>query len=228
MSRREIGERAQGGQPISVLRAVVAALTHRLTARLDVLRAELLAIGVSHEVLHDTQAELRLLANLSDEQPNLPLSRVDLTGVIAEVVEEGRRRLAWNGVRLELGRGTGACLANRKALALAVRHLLANAVEAVFAANGGDGMVELDVERSAIGFDVVVRDTGPGIDDDLLEAFRQPALKTTKRCGAGLGIAFVFLIARAHGAGLAVESRPGGGTIVRLQLVDAIADEGAL
>lgn len=225
MSWRELGEHAQGAQPISVLRAVVAALTHRLTARLDVLRAELLAVGVSQDVLHETQAELRLLARLSDEQPDLPLSRVDLAGLLANVVEEGRGRMAWNGVRLELGRGTGSVLANREALVFAVRHLLANAVEAVFAANGGDGIVELDVERSAIGFDLVVRDTGGGIDDDLLEAFREPALKSTKRRGAGLGIAFVFLIAHAHGGSLAVESRPGGGTSVRLHLVDEIGDE---
>jgi two-component system, OmpR family, sensor histidine kinase MprB len=68
---------------------------------------------------------------------------------------------------------------------------------------------------------VVVRDHGPGIDDDDLpyvfdRFYRAPAAR--KLPGSGLGLAIVKQVAEAHGGGVDAERADGGGTRMKLRL----------
>jgi two-component system, OmpR family, sensor histidine kinase MprB len=68
---------------------------------------------------------------------------------------------------------------------------------------------------------VIVRDHGPGIDEnDLPRVFdrfyRAPAAR--KLPGSGLGLAIVKQVAEAHGGGVGAERAEGGGTLMRLRL----------
>jgi PAS domain S-box-containing protein len=66
---------------------------------------------------------------------------------------------------------------------------------------------------------VEVADTGLGMEQDILERIFEPFF-TTKPVGegTGLGLPMVYNIAREHGGGINVESRPGEGAVFRIYL----------
>jgi two-component system sensor histidine kinase MprB len=99
-------------------------------------------------------------------------------------------------------------------LARAVNNLLDNA--AGYAPAGS--RVEVRVADA----ELTVRDHGPGIDPAeagaVFDRFhRGSAAAATGRPGSGLGLAIVKQVADAHGATVALEPAPGGGTLARLR-----------
>jgi two-component system sensor histidine kinase MprB len=98
-------------------------------------------------------------------------------------------------------------------IARAVSNLLDNAAK--WSPPGG--RVEVAVSDDQ----VIVRDHGPGIDEDDLpyvfdRFYRAPAAR--KLPGSGLGLAIVKQVAEAHGGGVGAERPEGGGTLMRLRL----------
>jgi two-component system sensor histidine kinase MprB len=82
------------------------------------------------------------------------------------------------------------------------------------------GKVEVTVRDGQ----VIVRDHGPGIEDDDLpyvfdRFYRAPAAR--KLPGSGLGLAIVKQVAEAHGGRVDAERAEGGGTRMRLRLADS-------
>ena len=78
------------------------------------------------------------------------------------------------------------------------------------------------VEVTLAGFELRVRDHGPGIaPEDRDRVFDRFYRATSARSlpGAGLGLAIVREVAEAHGGSVAAEEAPGGGALLRLRLV---------
>ena len=101
-------------------------------------------------------------------------------------------------------------------IARAVSNLLDNAAK--WSPPGGK--VEVTVRDGQ----VIVRDYGPGIEDDDLpyvfdRFYRAPAAR--KLPGSGLGLAIVKQVAEAHGGRVDAERAEGGGTRMRLRLADS-------
>lgn len=99
------------------------------------------------------------------------------------------------------------------AIALALTNLIENAILHA----GGRIAVEVGP-----GPDIAVRDNGPGLPEAsaaLFEPFRRG--KGAVRGGAGLGLAIVARIQRAHGGTVDVVSPPGRGTVFRLRYTAA-------
>jgi signal transduction histidine kinase len=68
---------------------------------------------------------------------------------------------------------------------------------------------------------IVVRDTGPGIPEDIREQVLEPFF-TTKARGGGLGLPIAKRTAEMHGGALTLDCPTGGGTIVTLSMpIDA-------
>jgi len=91
-------------------------------------------------------------------------------------------------------------------------NIFLNALEAM--SGGGRLSVELLHKQDAV--DVIVSDTGRGIDGKDLPRIYDPYF-TSKPAGTGLGLAVVQKIMEAHGALLNIESKTGTGTTVILR-----------
>jgi len=121
--------------------------------------------------------------------------------------------------RFEIGDiPAGTLLADPDRLAQALRNLLTNAIKHTAAP---EGLVRLRVERRAAGrLRFVVEDDGPGIPaperERIFDRFhRTDPARDRASGGAGLGLAIVQAIARAHGGSVAAgESITGGARLV--------------
>ncbi|HZI10759.1 MAG TPA: ATP-binding protein [Myxococcus sp.] len=116
-------------------------------------------------------------------------------------------------IRRELTAGLPPCAGDEDLLANALENLVRNACEAM----PKGGTLTVRTLRDGADVAVEVEDTGEGMDARTRErAFDD--FFTTKASGSGLGLAFVRRVVEAHGGQVALTSREGHGTVVRLRL----------
>lgn len=108
-----------------------------------------------------------------------------------------------------------------KRLGQSIGNLMTNATQAYSSQfkerNIPSCRIDVSVNRSASGLDIVVADNGPGIAEDKLPLVKEP-LFTTKSFGPGLGLAIADQVVRLHGGHLKIESKAGKGTTVTIAL----------
>jgi len=95
-----------------------------------------------------------------------------------------------------------------------LRRALLNLARNAVTAAGPAGTVVLGARLDPGGVAWEVRDSGPGIPDELRDKIFAPFF-TTREKGTGLGLAFVRDILRDHGAAIAVDRGPEGGARFR-------------
>ena len=93
------------------------------------------------------------------------------------------------------------------------RNLVTNAAEAM----GDGGEIIVEAARDADGDSIVLRDTGPGVAQEIRESVFEP-LVTTKAKGIGLGLTICREIIEHHGGGIELidEGKPGAAFRIRL------------
>jgi PAS domain S-box-containing protein len=99
----------------------------------------------------------------------------------------------------------------------ALLNLIANALDAT--PSGGSVLVSARPVAQGGGVELVVRDTGSGMSEEVLQRAFDPFF-TTKPVGqgTGLGLSITRNIVETHGGALDVKTAPGAGTTVRLWL----------
>jgi signal transduction histidine kinase len=139
----------------------------------------------------------------------------DLNDLIGDLVPLLERALP-DGVTLETELGSGPVLAvvDRFRLQHAVTELVANARDAM--AEGGQLRIITSREP---GPTVQVVDTGEGMDEQVLARCTSPYFSTRRNDSRrGMGLSVVDGFARASHGKLSIDTRPGHGTRVRLEL----------
>jgi signal transduction histidine kinase len=141
---------------------------------------------------------------------------VDLCGLLRETERLVQKEAEWRKVEvgLELDPSLPAIPADAEALRSAILNLVLNSFEAM--PNGGRLVLGLARENgSAV---VEVADTGEGIPEEDQDRVFEFAF-TTKERGNGLGLAMVHqCVVEEHGGRVTLDSRPQGGTRVRMFL----------
>jgi signal transduction histidine kinase/ActR/RegA family two-component response regulator len=168
----------------------------------------------------------------------LNVQSVDLRQVVVAAVDTVQPAADAKGVRIQtvLDPGAGPVSGDRDRLQQVVWNLLSNAIKFT----PRNGRVQVRLERVNSRAEIVVSDTGAGIDRDFLphvfDRFRQGDAGTTRQsAGLGLGLAIVRHLVELHGGSVAAESDgPGRGATFRIGLpltivhhaADDVADHG--
>jgi signal transduction histidine kinase len=160
--------------------------------------------------LERLQHDLLFLARTGDGNARPPSVPMDLDDV---VLEEVSRLRVPDGVRVDATAVSGACVQGRRGeLARVVRNLLDNA--------GRFARSEVRVSLGEHGgvARLVVEDDGPGIPEaaraHIFDRFTKVDESREDGGGAGLGLAIVAEIVRAHGGSVAVGSAAPGARVV--------------
>jgi signal transduction histidine kinase len=103
--------------------------------------------------------------------------------------------------------------------------MLSNLVTNAYQAMPDGGSVQVGAAASDGHVDIVVEDTGPGLDAKAETRAFDPFF-TTKAQGTGLGLAIVQRMAEAHGGSVTLENRESGGARVVIRLPSAEATAG--
>jgi len=140
-------------------------------------------------------------------------TRQDLGELIHEVAEHYTRL----GKKISLKRnGAQPFPFARTAVRRAVSNLVDNALR-----YAGEP-IEIELKNNAGSAVIEVRDRGPGIPAAESERLKRPFTRLhaarSGPAGAGLGLAIVERVARAHGGALELAPREGGGLVARLAL----------
>ena len=139
----------------------------------------------------------------------------DLTALVGDIGEHFARR--GDDVRIVRDPASPPLL---RLARLSVRRAIVNLVENALRHAGG--AVEIAAEVRGAEAMIEVRDRGPGIPAHEVERLKQPFTRLDEsragRGGAGLGLAIVERVARAHAGRLDLLPREGGGLVARVTL----------
>ncbi len=105
----------------------------------------------------------------------------------------------------------------RERLTEAVGELVANAVEAL---EGKAGTIRVDISPGVRSdrIEMVVSDSGVGMSEAEVQRCVEPFYTTRDPSRRGLGLAFVLGVVERHAGSIYIDSAPGGGTRVRVEL----------
>jgi C4-dicarboxylate-specific signal transduction histidine kinase len=148
------------------------------------------------------------------------LGIVDINRLIADVIQFSRGVLVSGqvAVSVDLASGLPRVSADRVQLEQLLLNLISNACDAMKHQEPSRRGIAVSTAHAADGsVDLLVTDTGPGLDAAALDLIFDP-FYTTKENGLGLGLSISRKIAQAHGGTLTVESRRGAGATFRLKL----------
>jgi PAS domain S-box-containing protein len=150
---------------------------------------------------------------------SLAWGRVDLLTVAHDTVSLTHRDPAAGQVEIVVAGAPVTIFGDADLIRAALLNLVINAAQAM----GGQGRIDLTVaaDRPA-GAIVTVRDSGPGMPQELLVRVFEPFF-TTKARGGGLGLPIARRTAERHGGTLTLACPPGGGTVATLALPDGTA-----
>ncbi len=213
-------------------RATVADLAHELRtpvngllARIEAAQDDVLPLADNLAAMHDEALRLtRLLDDLSRladaEQPGLLLAKepIALDELVVREVERWRPLLDDKHLRLEVSTEPVQVGGDVDRLGQVVANLLSNAARYT-----DRGQVSVTVRRDGGEAVLEVEDTGIGIaPDDLKHVFKRfwrgDRSRSRATGGAGIGLAIVRELVRAHDGRIDVESVPGRGSIFRVFL----------
>ena len=142
--------------------------------------------------------------------------QIDVTTVARERIEAWRPTLE-RGVRLELdASGPARAYAGGERLAQVLDNLIANALRAA-----PDGTtVTIQIRRSDVGPELLVRDHGSGMtDDEKARAFDRFWRAGSGSDGSGLGLAIARRLVELDGGTIQLRDAPGKGLEAVLQLL---------
>jgi signal transduction histidine kinase len=151
------------------------------------------------------------------DRPFLP-AKVDVDALLEELAEDLEAAHGGGAIRVERLPGrAGAAHVDAAALRRALENLARNAAQAM----PEGGTLRLGATRVGDEVELLVADTGLGMDEPTRARIFEPFFTRGKAEGTGLGLAIVRRVVEGHAGRVEVESAPGEGTTFRLRLPTA-------
>jgi two-component system, LuxR family, sensor kinase FixL len=125
-------------------------------------------------------------------------------------------------IRVEVDLSDEVVIADKIQIQRVLLNLLRNAAEAVADQEHRDIGLLTEIKNEMVQISVI--DNGPGLPDEVKARLFQPFV-STKETGMGVGLSICHTIITAHNGRLWTEPNPEGGTIFRLTLPVAPAEE---
>lgn len=155
----------------------------------------------------------------------LALRPVEMESVVSAVLKLLHLQISANGIKVEFAQcdSSPTSMLDEGCMRAALLNLILNAVEAMPA--GGTLSIACETARETLS--LVIKDTGSGMTEERVEKIFEP-FNSDKTGGLGLGMPYAKKIIEQHGGKICVESRPGEGTRVWINLpVEKNESEGA-
>ncbi|MBI3047621.1 MAG: PAS domain S-box protein [Acidobacteria bacterium] len=200
--------------PLAGIRGAVQVIADRLAtgSREAAVGGEIVArIDALNALIQD----LLLFARPPQPRP----ARVEVPSVVATTIELLRDDPAVAHVDIDVEGTSPPVLADPELLKIVFQNLLINSAQAM----QGRGRIRVAIGTTDGGCEVRFVDSGPGIPAEIRDKVFAPFF-TTKTRGTGLGLATAKRLIEAHRGAIRVESPPGGGAAVTVQL--PLADAG--
>ena len=208
--------------PLMIIKASLRTLANERVSRVEISQA---LTDVDEEV-----ARLNRVVNdvLDFARPiRFDYAPADINAVCADAEQATRAGNADAQISIEADPALRAVMTDAERLRTALVNILANARHAVAARSAtvysaGQGVspgpdIEIETHASGGTFSITVRDRGVGVKVEDLPRVFDPYF-TTKRTGSGLGLAIAKNIIEGMGGAVALDSRPGSGTEIRIDL----------
>lgn len=174
-----------------------------------------LAASIQNEVRVLERVVSRMLRGTDGPALRLTRRRTRMGELVQKVIDFRLPEARHRGIQLTVGPMTERTLdVDRTLLSRAIENLVANAL--AFAPEG-TGRVRVSTDETIEGYDIVVEDNGPGVDDDLGDVIYQ-AEYTTRPGGTGLGLSLVQGVLASHGGYVEHGRSDLGGARFRLHL----------
>jgi signal transduction histidine kinase len=216
-------------------RRLLADVSHELRTPLTVIQGNVEGMidglyPADREHLERVLAETRHLERLVEDlrtlsladAGSLPLHRepVELAALAAEAIAGFEPQARAGGVTLELEPGP----ADLPPLSLdprRIRQVLGNLLSNAMRHTPSGGRVTVSARALPDGVQLAVSDSGTGMDQATAARAFDRFWRSGDTAGAGLGLAIVRDLVRAHGGDVSLESAPGSGTVVRCRFPTA-------
>jgi len=172
---------------------------------------------------NSVHAMMRLAQSEAGLQPEQRVP-VDLSSVLEEVVEFFEPLASDAGVQLSLQPADPVTVPGDPSW---LHQLFANLLHNAVKYTPGGGRIDVSITPEEAWVEVIVRDTGVGIDPEQASRVFEPFHRVAERPeapGVGLGLPLAREIARAHGGEIVLESAPGSGSSFTVKLPTVSAD----
>jgi signal transduction histidine kinase len=198
--------------PLAVIRTT-AELALRRARSPEAYRDSLQEVAVEAERMTVLVEDLLILARSDAGVADMPLSPLDLSEILGDVLAEMRNLAEFRRIHIKPILGKVMISGNRPALHRAFLVLLDNALK--YSAEGGEVAVILSDNV------LEIKDFGMGITpEDLPHIFKRfyQADRARSQGGYGLGLSLAETIIKAHGGSIEVSSTLGEGSVFRVVL----------
>lgn len=144
------------------------------------------------------------------------ITSFDPANFLTDVLQPFKKILSQKNIQLttNLPPVTAIIMADRKHLAMAVKNIVTNAIEAM---DDTGGKLDITLEQSAQRCRIAIQDTGHGIESDAIKLVFRP-FYTSKISGSGMGLCALQHIVDMHNGEVLLTSTPGEGTRVEINL----------
>ena len=145
--------------------------------------------------------------------PTPKLSPIEIAPLVAVTANLLREDATMRDVTVRIEGSAPLVSGDAEMLKMVFQNLLVNSVQAM----NGRGSIRVEIKTVDGACHVFFGDTGPGIPSDVLAKVFTPFF-TTKSRGTGLGLATAKRFIEAHDGRIAIDSPPGGGTVIEVTL----------